>query len=115
MDPRSSILRTEPSTDVLNRAVRTDVDVSTQMANGACPSPVRHSVLVVDEDLGTREMFEWALRSEGFRAYTAGCVGEAMAIIKSTGLDLMMWTCSCPATHRCSAAPQSCGSNADVD
>ena len=48
------------------------------------------SVLVIDDDLGTRETFEWTLRTSGFKVATACCGGEAIALASSKNFDLLL-------------------------
>lgn len=48
------------------------------------------SLLVVDDDLGTRETFEWTLRPMGCRVWTASCAADAIQFAKSQPFDLLL-------------------------
>jgi CheY-like chemotaxis protein len=44
------------------------------------------SVLIVDDHLGTRNTFEWALRSSGVRVATSASGSDAIGLAKSDSL-----------------------------
>jgi CheY-like chemotaxis protein len=48
------------------------------------------SVLIVDDDLGTRETFDWALRSSGIRVRTSGSGRDAISLAKAGRFDLLL-------------------------
>src|SRR6266542_2641703 len=48
------------------------------------------SVLIVDDDLGTRDTFECGLRMSGLRVRTAGSGAEGIAIARSAPFDLFL-------------------------
>ena len=50
----------------------------------------RRTVLVVDDDLGTRETFSWVLTAHGFRVSTASSGARAETVGKSGHFDLML-------------------------
>jgi CheY-like chemotaxis protein len=55
------------------------------------PSPLRNPyVLVVDDDLGTRETFDWALRSSGIRVRTSVSGRDAIRVSKTDCFDLLL-------------------------
>lgn len=91
MDSRSSILRTEARAEIPNsgdllhsqRSRRSHDDKSE-----ITPAPA--AVLVIDDDEGTRETFEWALKPLGFLVRTASCAGEGITIAKSAAFDLVL-------------------------
>jgi len=48
------------------------------------------SVLVVDDDLGTRETFHWALRADGIRVRTSACGAAGITLAKAEPFDLLL-------------------------
>ena len=50
----------------------------------------RRAILVIDDDLGMRETFNWALSAHGFHVTTAGSGARAIALGKSRHFDLML-------------------------
>ena len=50
----------------------------------------RRAILVIDDDLGMRETFTWALRAYGFQVTTAGSGARAIALTKTSHFDLML-------------------------
>ena len=60
--------------------------------SGSCvSSPLRTPyVLVVDDDFGTRETFDWALRSSGIRIRTSASGREAIEASKTDSFDLLL-------------------------
>ena len=52
--------------------------------------PENASVLVVDDDLGTRETFDWALRSSGIRVRTSASGRDAIKLAKVDAFDLLL-------------------------
>ena len=48
------------------------------------------AILVIDDDLGTRETYKWALRAHGFQVTTAGSGARALALGKSSQFNLML-------------------------
>jgi CheY-like chemotaxis protein len=48
------------------------------------------SILVVDDDLGTRETFECGLRASGLRVRTAGGGAEGIVIARTAAFDLLL-------------------------
>ena len=50
----------------------------------------RRAILVIDDDLGTREIFNWTLKAYGFRVTTAGSGARAIALGKSGQFNLML-------------------------
>ena len=50
----------------------------------------RRAILVIDDDLGMRETFDWALSAYGFHVSTAGSGARAIALGKSRHFDLML-------------------------
>ena len=48
------------------------------------------AILVIDDDLGTRETYKWALQAHGFNVTTAGSGARALALQKSGHFDLML-------------------------
>lgn len=58
---------------------------------GYVPSPLRSPyVLVVDDDLGIRETFDWALRASGIRVRTSASGRDAIATSKGDCFDLLL-------------------------
>jgi CheY-like chemotaxis protein len=47
-------------------------------------------VLVIDDDVGTRETFDWALSPLGVRVHTAACGTEGIRIAESARFDLLL-------------------------
>jgi DNA-binding response OmpR family regulator len=47
-------------------------------------------VLIIDDDLGTRETFDWALRADGMRVSTTGCGAAALTLATSEQFDLFL-------------------------
>jgi FixJ family two-component response regulator len=55
------------------------------------PAPVHNPyVLVVDDDLGTRETFDWALRASGIRVRTSASGRDAIRLSKTDCFDLLL-------------------------
>ena|SRR5713101_1072618 len=58
------------------------------------PSPPvprdRRAILVIDDDLGTRETFNWVLTAYGFRVTTVSSGARAVKVGKSGHFDLML-------------------------
>jgi ActR/RegA family two-component response regulator len=50
----------------------------------------RPAVLVIDDDQGARETFNWALTMGGFWVETAGSGGEGLALARSDRFDLLV-------------------------
>jgi DNA-binding response OmpR family regulator len=50
----------------------------------------RRAILVIDDDLGTRETFTWVLTAYGFRVTTASSGARAVTVGKSGHFDLML-------------------------
>lgn len=48
------------------------------------------SVLVVDDDLGTRETFDWALRSSGVRVRTSPSGRDAIRVMQTDRFSLLL-------------------------
>jgi FixJ family two-component response regulator len=48
------------------------------------------SVLVVDDDLGTRDTFEWKLRSSGMHVRTSASGADAIRLAKAESFDLLV-------------------------
>jgi CheY-like chemotaxis protein len=54
------------------------------------PNDSRRSVLVIDDDLGTRETFTWALAARGLTVAATGSGVEALEIAKRERFDLVL-------------------------
>ena len=50
----------------------------------------RRAILVIDDDLGTRETFTWVLTAYGFRVTTVSSGARAVAVARSGHFDLML-------------------------
>jgi DNA-binding response OmpR family regulator len=48
------------------------------------------SVLIIDDDLGTRETFDWALRADGIRVSTTASGAAAIGLATSEQFDLLL-------------------------
>ena len=48
------------------------------------------AILVVDDDLGFRETFNWALRAYGYQVTTAASGAKAILLARSSHFDLML-------------------------
>jgi DNA-binding response OmpR family regulator len=60
-------------------------------ANGHSGKRVENvRVLIVDDDLGTRETFDWALRADGIRVSTTACGAAAISLATSEQFDLLV-------------------------
>jgi FixJ family two-component response regulator len=55
-----------------------------------CQPHASPSVLVVDDDLGTRETFAWALKASGIQVRTAGCGADAIKFAREMRFDLLL-------------------------
>ncbi len=53
-------------------------------------SGARHTVLVVDDSEGTREVLRRNLESEGYAVHTAASVDEALRLLEATPIDLVV-------------------------
>lgn len=61
------------------------------LANGHSVKRVENiRVLIIDDDLGTRETFDWALRADGIRVSTAACGAAAISLATSEQFDLLV-------------------------
>jgi len=56
----------------------------------AQPLSGRPAVLIIDDDLGTRQTIDWALRQAGYRVGTASSGSEGMAMARSGTFDLLV-------------------------
>ncbi len=60
-------------------------------ANGHSVKRVENiRVLIIDDDLGTRETFDWALRADGIRVSTTACGAGAISLASSEQFDLLL-------------------------
>jgi DNA-binding response OmpR family regulator len=55
-----------------------------------CVGDNRRAILVIDDDLGTRETFNWVLTAYGFRVTAVGSGARAVTVAKSGHFDLMV-------------------------
>jgi CheY-like chemotaxis protein len=62
-------------------------------------APTGALILIIDDDAGTRENFEWALRPLGFGVRTARCGAEGIRIAQSDAFDLLLVDFGLPDMH----------------
>ena len=59
-------------------------------STAAQPLRARPAVLIVDDDLGTRQTLGWALRQAGYHVGTASSGSEGMTMARLGGFDLLL-------------------------
>jgi FixJ family two-component response regulator len=91
LNRRSATHGTQSFVEKPDRELRNRLDALSQPNNAGASRPLTGiSVLVVDDDLGTRETFEWTLRPLGVQVRTARSAGEGLQVAESHSFDLLL-------------------------
>lgn len=91
MDCRFLTPRAKSFLEITDKGLHKRLEASVQaIQHSSSEGLSRTSVLVIDDDVGTRETFDWALSPLGVRVRSAASGTEGIRIAESAGFDLLL-------------------------